>query len=94
MKLECQLGFFFKTLKFCIEIRRAFSCKEGYVRLKLECLNNSFGTLEILTRLIIQLAVSKLYTFVRQISVVIFARSDRRSKIDRLSEVAESTFPK
>ena len=43
-------------------------------------------------QLIIQLAVSNLYTVVRQICVVIFARSDRRSKNDRLSELAESTL--
>jgi hypothetical protein len=79
VKLEYQLAFFFKTLKFWIEFRRVFSCREGYVHLKFDC-HNKFGTLENLTQLIIQLAVSKLYVLVRQICVVIFARSDRRRK--------------
>jgi hypothetical protein len=91
VKLECQLAFFFKPLKFWIEFRRAFSGRGGYVRLKFDCLNN-FGTLENLTQLIIQLAVSKLYVHVRQICVVIFARSDRRRKTDRLNELPEITF--
>jgi hypothetical protein len=43
-------------------------------------------------QLIIQLAVSKIYAVVRQICVVIFARSERRSKKDRLSDLPESTF--
>jgi len=84
---------FFKTLKFWIEFRRAFLFQGCLRPFKLDYLYNNFGTLENLMQLIIQLAVSKLYTVVRQICVVIFARSDRRSKKDRLSELVDSTFP-
>jgi len=43
-------------------------------------------------QLIIHLAVSKLYIVARQICVILFARSERRSKKDSLSELQESTF--
>ena len=61
---------------------------------KLDFLNNNFGTLENLMQLIIQVAVSKLYIVVQQICVVLFARSERRIKKYRLSELPDRTFPK
>jgi hypothetical protein len=80
VKLECQLAFFFKPLKFWIEFRRALLVQWGLHTFKLDCLNNNFGILENLMHLIMQLAVSKLYIVVRHICVVIFAWSDRRIK--------------
>ena len=47
------------------------------MRLKFEHRNNDIATMENLTQLIIQLAVSKLHAVVRQICVVVFARSDK-----------------
>jgi hypothetical protein len=59
VKLECQLAFF-KILKLWIEFRRALLVQGGLHILKLDCLNNKFGTLENLMQLIVQLAVGKL----------------------------------
>jgi hypothetical protein len=80
VKLDCQLAFYFKTIKFCCELRRAFL---GQVRLnwyKYYFTYNNFGSLENSMWSVIQLAVTILYTIVRQTCTVMFARSDKRSK--------------
>jgi len=45
VKLQYQLAFFFKTLKFSIEMRRAFLLHGGLYWSKV-CFNNNFWTLD------------------------------------------------
>jgi hypothetical protein len=61
LKVECELTLFFKTLKFCCELCRAFSCWEGYISLKFVC-----GTLESSMWLIFQLASNIMRVVFRQ----------------------------
>jgi len=70
VKLECQLAFFFETLKFCAGYDEPSSCGEGYIGLKFDCFSNTCFSnnclkLENSIQLHIQLALGMLQAIFR-----------------------------
>ena len=66
VKLYWQLVFFFKTIKFCCELQRAFLVEVGLHWSKFDFTYNNFGSLENSMWSVIQLALTILYTIVRR----------------------------
>jgi len=83
VKLECQLAFFFETLKLGSSYEDPSSCREGFKGLNFDYFKTT-ETLENSMWLIIQVFLCMLHAIFRHTYMVISARNDKRSIKKRL----------